>query len=132
MTTTPSRAELIAKLRSASALPNIRKAKQIRRKGESMVESLPGEIWVDIVGWEEYYQISNFERVKSLTRIVPGPYGSTCLRRGALMVPQYDGNQFRVHLSSVELGKNEVTPIKFLMSQVSFSETTNTRKACHV
>ena len=34
------------------------------------IEDMDGEIWKDIEGFEGYYQISNFGRVKSLSRIV--------------------------------------------------------------
>jgi hypothetical protein len=34
----------------------------------STVSSLEGEVWVDIFGYEGYYQVSNFGRVKSLER----------------------------------------------------------------
>ena len=34
------------------------------------LEDMDGEIWKDIEGFEGYYQISNFGRVKSLSRIV--------------------------------------------------------------
>ena len=33
-------------------------------------ESMPGEIWKDIPGWEGYYQISSLGRAKSLSRKV--------------------------------------------------------------
>jgi len=116
-----TRAELIAKLKASSALPNIRKAKQIKRRGESSVESLPGEIWTDVAGWEGYYQTSNLGRVKSLDRMVFGSHGSTYLRRGVLLMPtkQEGASQYRFHLSSVELGKNIIVPIDNLLTQTS-------------
>lgn len=35
------------------------------------VENLPGEVWKDIPGYENQYQVSNMGRVKSLDRILP-------------------------------------------------------------
>lgn len=35
------------------------------------LEDLPGEVWKDIVGYEDFYQVSNLGRVKSLDRIIP-------------------------------------------------------------
>lgn len=34
---------------------------------------LPGELWKDIHEYEEYYEVSNLGRVKSLDRIIPHP-----------------------------------------------------------
>lgn len=44
------------------------------------IESLPGEIWKDIEGFKEIYQISIFGRVKSLARLVPDPTPITGFR----------------------------------------------------
>ena len=32
----------------------------------SKISLLEDEVWVDIVGYEGYYQVSNFDRIKSL------------------------------------------------------------------
>lgn len=40
------------------------------------VPSLNGEVWVDVRGYEGYYQVSNFGRVRSLTRKVERWYGN--------------------------------------------------------
>ena len=36
----------------------------------SEITSLEDEVWADIIGYEGYYQVSNFGRVKSLERKV--------------------------------------------------------------
>ncbi len=36
----------------------------------NIIENLPNEIWKDIIGYEELYQISNLGRVKSLNRVI--------------------------------------------------------------
>lgn len=38
------------------------------------------EIWKDIPGWEGLYQVSNMGRVKSLPRMMNGPYGKQSLQ----------------------------------------------------
>jgi hypothetical protein len=40
------------------------------------------EIWFDILGYENYYQCSNFGRVKSLPRVVPHKRWKTYTVRG--------------------------------------------------
>lgn len=42
----------------------------------SKVSLLEGEVWVDVVGYEGYYQVSNFGRVKSLERKVERWYNN--------------------------------------------------------
>lgn len=34
-------------------------------------ESLAGELWLPVPGWENYYEVSNLGRVKSLPRTIP-------------------------------------------------------------
>jgi hypothetical protein len=62
------------------------------------------EIWKDIVGYENIYQISNFSRVKSLSRIrVNGR--STCLTKDKILSPAVSKNNY----THVELlGKNKL------------------------
>jgi hypothetical protein len=38
-----------------------------------VIKNLKGETWKDIYGYEGYYQVSSFGRVKSLDRIIPHP-----------------------------------------------------------
>ncbi|MBN9379741.1 MAG: hypothetical protein J0H74_03185 [Chitinophagaceae bacterium] len=38
-----------------------------------LIKSLKGEIWKDVRGYEGYYRVSNFGRVKSLDRTIPHP-----------------------------------------------------------
>lgn len=60
------------------------------------VESLPGEIWKDIPGYEGLYQISNFARVKSLERVLINPNSK---RRkvyyASLRILKQSGNEYK-------------------------------------
>jgi len=49
------------------------------------IPSLDGEIWLDIVGFEGYYQISNLGRVKSINRIVNRSDGRREYRKNMLL-----------------------------------------------
>lgn len=40
------------------------------------IDDLPGEVWRDVVGWEDSYQVSNLGRVKSKKRIRAGKHDS--------------------------------------------------------
>lgn len=41
-----------------------------RRKPVKPIENLDGEIWKDVVGWEDSYEVSNMGRVKSKFKVV--------------------------------------------------------------
>ena len=49
-----------------------------------------GEIWKDIEGYEGYYQISNYGRVKSKERVSPCCYGKTRLLKEKIIAPSKD------------------------------------------
>lgn len=44
------------------------------------------EVWKDVIGYETFYQVSNFGNVRSLDRIVNKPNGISYLRKGKLCV----------------------------------------------
>lgn len=44
------------------------------------------EIWKDIEGYENYYQVSNLGRVRSLDRAVTGPHSSKQVKVGKVLV----------------------------------------------
>lgn len=45
------------------------------------------ERWVKVPGWERFYEVSNWGRVRSRDRYVPARGSSTALRRGRILVP---------------------------------------------
>mgnify|MGYP003680224073 CR=1 FL=1 len=47
------------------------------------IEDLPNEKWVDVIGYDGYYQISNKGRLKSLERIT---YNNRCLKSKILKI----------------------------------------------
>lgn len=48
------------------------------------------EIWKDIIGFEQYYQVSNLGRVRSKDRIVITPKTSY-FKKGRILIPSLDG-----------------------------------------
>jgi hypothetical protein len=48
------------------------------------------EIWRDIIGYEKYYQASNFGRIKSLDRYVNGSHGGKIFLHGKIMKVRLD------------------------------------------
>ena len=53
------------------------------------------EIWKDIVGYEGYYQVSNFGNVRSLDRYVKNQMGTLSLRKGKITKQRYDKDGYK-------------------------------------
>ena len=53
-----------------------------------------GELWKDIEGYENYYQISNYGRVKSKERISSCCYGKTRILKEKIIKPSKDKNGY--------------------------------------
>lgn len=83
-------------------------------KSTSIIQNLVDEVWKDVPGWEGYYRVSNLGRVKSLERIVENAH--TSYRKGERLMRGSVNKGLRyVHLSSVEVGKNEMVPLRELV-----------------
>lgn len=66
------------------------------------------EVWKDIVGYEGYYQVSNFGRVRSLDRIIESEYRSPQLMKGKIKkVTRRDDGYEYVVLYRNNKGKNK-------------------------
>lgn len=61
------------------------------------------EIWVDVIGYEGYYQVSNMGRVKSLDRNIPKANGGSFFCKGKIIAIQYNK---RTNVYIVMLNKN--------------------------
>lgn len=64
------------------------------------------EQWRDVVGYEGYYQVSNFGRVRSVDRVVPGRWGPTKLRGKINSQSVNSRGYFRVIVSKEGVGKD--------------------------
>ena len=58
------------------------------------IQDLEGEIWKDVVGWEDCYQVSNFGRVKTKERTRSGRGGSECTVSVKLKQAYKDGDGY--------------------------------------
>lgn len=58
---------------------------------------IKGERWADIPGYEDYYQASNFGRVRSLDRIVPHHRLNTQFIKGKLLSQKVNVNKFTLN-----------------------------------
>lgn len=52
---------------------------------DTITPTLPGELWIDILGFEESFQVSNLGRVKSLDRIVSHSRCGTQFVKGRIL-----------------------------------------------
>lgn len=62
------------------------------------------EIWNDVVGYENLYQISNLGNVKSLDKFIKGKANSTVLRKGKLLKKSIDKDGYLIIGLTNELG----------------------------
>lgn len=54
------------------------------------------EIWKPIDGFEEYYSVSSYGRVKSYDRIVNLPNGGSYIKKGKILKPHVDSDGYHV------------------------------------
>lgn len=65
-----------------------------------MIENLENEIWVDWVGFEGYYQVSNLGRYKSMDRIIHSKAGKNLFYRGRLLKLRKHGAGYLLYMLS--------------------------------
>ena len=68
------------------------------------------EIWRPIKGYETYYQVSSYGRVRSLDRVVIRSNGRKCLRKGKILKPVKQNNGYLI----CNLWKNGQTEHKYI------------------
>lgn len=66
---------------------------------EPVMENMPDEVWVDVVGYEGWYQVSNYARVRSMGRMTRTVNGSLKFMRGTLLKPFRTGKGNQAYLS---------------------------------
>ena len=79
------------------------------------------EIWRDILGFEGFYQISNFGRIKSLSRMSPTKNGSLRRLKERIIATKMGSGKSHtvllVSLRSKELGQNATFSVKSLVKK---------------
>jgi hypothetical protein len=63
------------------------------------IESLENEIWVDVIGYDGYYEISNFGRVKSLKRLFYNAKGAECYKPERILKYKHKKNRYWIQFS---------------------------------
>ena len=64
------------------------------------------EIWKDIAGWEEFYQVSNLGRVKRMANIVIKKNGHSYRCKSHILKPKIESNGYvRLHLAKTDKTK---------------------------
>lgn len=64
--------------------------------GYNFIEDLEGEIWVDIVGYENLYQISNFGRIRSKRKRVKCKNGKTFYQHERIIKPTHINSGYEI------------------------------------
>lgn len=64
------------------------------------------ENWLPVVGYEGFYEVSNFGRVRSLDRICHSDKRSSQLQKGKILTPRF--NKYRQNRCTICLWKNGV------------------------
>lgn len=85
------------------------------------------EIWRDIAGYEGYYQVSNFGRVRSLDKL-QNYNGSMRLRKGRVLKPSNDRQGYLI----VDLSKNNKAVTRTIHRLVALSFLDNPNNLPHV
>ncbi len=60
----------------------------------SSVKTIDGEIWIDIKGYKNQYQISSLGRVKSLNRIIVRKDGKKRIHKERILSQVFDGKGY--------------------------------------
>lgn len=69
------------------------------------IENLPNEIWVDVIGYDGYYQISNLGRIKSLERIFYTAKGAEALKPEKILSFKIKKNRLWIQFSVENVNK---------------------------
>jgi len=67
------------------------------------IKSLPGEEWKELPGYEDYYEVSNMGRVKSLAKSwVTGRFSHTIKKPETIIKEGYDTRGYRVFIAKAD------------------------------
>jgi hypothetical protein len=87
------------------------------------------EIWMDVIGYEGYYQISNLGNVKGLGRFVNGRYGEQFIKQKKLNPTKNSSGYYRVTFAKL---KNTSKYIHRLMAETFLPNPKNKRTVNHI
>lgn len=94
-----------------------------------MIENLENEIWKDINGWEGLYQISNYGRVKSLSKYLYNGYGYFWSKEKIMKLTNNQDGYLRIHLRNN--GKRKVYSVHRLVAEAFIPNPNNLPEVNH-
>ena len=89
------------------------------------------EIWKDVDGFEKLYQVSNFGRIKSLSRIVNTSYGETRRIKERILKPHKDKDGYLIVTFSIN-GIHTTHKIHRLVAQAFIPNPDNKPTVNHI
>ena len=89
------------------------------------------EIWKDIEGFEGYYQVSNFGKVRSLDRIIKNGETSTYLKRGMMLKQFVDSTGAYWMVSLVKNNKSSTKSVHRLVAKAFIPNPDNKPQVGH-
>lgn len=89
------------------------------------------EIWKDIEGFESYYQVSNFGKVRSLDRIIKNGETSTYLKRGMTLKQFVDSTGAYWMVSLVKNNKSSTKSVHRLVAKAFIPNPDNKPQVGH-
>lgn len=104
---------------------------QARRRPKDTRSWLESELWLPVVDYEKYYQVSNFGRVWSNGRWVPGRWGPESLwKPGSILTPApTPAGRLKVTLSAD--GRRRESPVHIMVARAFHGPCPEGYHCCH-
>jgi hypothetical protein len=89
------------------------------------------ELWLPVVGWDGYYEVSNQGRVRSVDRVVPhGLHDSTRAIKGRILVGIPDRHGYP-HVNLSRNGRSSLRPVHQLVLEAFVGPRPPNCESCH-
>ena len=86
-----------------------------------MENNIETEIWKDILGYEGFYQVSNFGNLKSLSRKVNNKHGTFTLKKEKKLKPSNDKDGYQI-IGFLKNGLRKMYRVHFLVCEAFLTE----------
>ncbi len=88
------------------------------------------ETWKTVPGWEQFYQVSDMGRVRSLDRIVPGKGGRPMRKRGIILKQRINCGGYP-QVTLVDDGFTKTSPVHSLVLAAFVGPRPDGMQVCH-